>query len=178
MTYQAVLDFWFSPQNKPFWFSKNEDFDQRIRRDFLDLWLSACNGELFPWRKTVKGRLAEILLLDQFSRNLNRESALSYRQDGMALILSQELIQIKEWQELTDDEKAVSLLPWMHSESLVIHQDAITLFSTLSDASFLKFEIKHRDVIQRFGRYPHRNAVSGRASTPEEMEWMKLNKGF
>lgn len=178
MRYQQVINFWFDPQHQPLWFKSNDQFDNSIRLSFLDLWSSACKGELFHWRNTAEGRLAEIIVLDQFSRNLNRGSALSYRQDGMALILSQELISQPEWQHLSTDRKAFSLLPWMHSESPVIHQQAHGLFATLDTPSYLAFEIKHSETIQRFGRYPHRNSALGRPSTPEEIDWMEINSGF
>ncbi len=178
MNYQQVIDFWFAPQHQALWFRKDSDFDNNIRQQFGDLWRSACRAELFTWRSSARGRLAEIIVLDQFSRNLSRDSAEAFRQDGMALVLSQELVASADWQTLSATEQGVALLPWMHSESAVIHQQAQTLFTALGIAAFLEFEIKHSEVIKRFGRYPHRNALLARQSTQEETDWMKVNPGF
>lgn len=90
--YQKVLAFWFKAENKFFWFEKNEAFDEEIRAQFYDLWLDGCNGLLSDWRETMAGRLAEIILLDQFSRNLNRDNQKAFTQDTMALVLAQEAV--------------------------------------------------------------------------------------
>lgn len=117
-------------------------------------------------------------MLDQLSRNLNRNDPRAWQQDGMALILAQELVYQPMWHDLDSTQKGVSLLPMMHAESRVIHQEAERLFTALNEPGFLSAEIKHRAIIARFGRYPHRNSIMGRSSTPEEVEWLKHNKGF
>lgn len=178
MTYQDVISFWFNPEHQQFWFRSSDEFDQLIRQKFESLWLSACKGELLKWRKSASGRLAEIIVLDQFSRNLNRESDLAFRQDGMALVLSQELVSRKSWYDLTPIERVVSILPWMHSESLAIHEEALALFEMIAEPGFLEFEIKHCELIRRFGRYPYRNEILGRNSTEDEIKWLKDNHGF
>lgn len=178
MEYNPLLEFWFHDLHQALWFSRNDDFDAQCKNRFYPLWQAACQGELFHWRETPKGRLAEIILLDQFSRNLNRESSRAWQQDGMALILAQELVNQPLWQTLTTTERGVSLLPMMHAESRVIHQEAERLFTDLNEPGFLNAEIKHRALLERFGRYPHRNSLLGRRSTPEEVEWLKHNEGF
>ena len=178
MEYASLLEFWFHEQHQPLWFSRNDDFDAQCKHRFYPLWQAACRGELFRWRDTPHGRLAEIVLLDQLSRNLNRNDARAWQQDGMALILSQELVYQPMWHELDSNEKGVSLLPMMHAESRVIHQEAERLFTALNVPGFLNAEIKHRAIIERFGRYPHRNSLLNRHSTPEEVEWLKHSKGF
>ncbi|WP_241623916.1 DUF924 family protein [Rosenbergiella epipactidis] len=178
MTYRDVISFWFDPEHQQFWFRSSDEFDQLIRQKFESLWLSACKCELFQWRKSASGRLAEIIVLDQFSRNLNRGSDLAFRQDGMALMLSQELISQKSWYDLTPIERGVSLLPWMHSESLAIHEEAIALFEMSAEPKFLQFETQHCELIRRFGRYPYRNVILGRDSTADEIEWLKHNNSF
>lgn len=178
MEYTPLLEFWFHDMHQALWFSRNNDFDTLCKQRFHPLWQAACRGELFHWRDSSRGRLAEIILLDQFSRNLNRDSSRAWQQDGMALILAQELVYQPIWQELNSKEKGVSLLPMMHAESRAIHQEALRLFTTLNEPGFLNAEKKHRAIIERFGHYPHRNSLLGRTSTPEEVEWLKYNKGF
>ena len=108
---KAVLDFWFAPENEALLFEKNDSFDQKIRDQFEDVWLAASQGLLYPWRSTIYGRLAEIIVLDQFSRNLMRNDARAFAQDPMALTLSQEIIKQHDFRYLEQNEKAFALLP-------------------------------------------------------------------
>lgn len=172
-TAQKVLDFWFSEENQPKWFVKSDDFDAEIRNLFGAIWSAGCEGLLDGWRRTLRGRLAEIIVLDQFSRNLNRDSGAAFAQDTMALILSQEATMHPEFDTLNTDEKKFILMPLMHSESKEIHKRAVPLFEALGDPHTLDYEIKHKVIIDRFGRYPHRNEVLGRVSTQEELEFLK-----
>lgn len=135
-------------------------------------------GELYSWRDTLEGCLAEIIVLDQFSRNLNRNSARAWAQDGMALLLSQEVLRHYEWRSLDNEKQAFLLMPWMHSESRVIHQSAAELFRQINDPRFAEYEHKHREIINRFGRYPHRNQHLGRHSTPEEIAYLNNKNSF
>ncbi|MBT0731085.1 DUF924 family protein [Rosenbergiella nectarea] len=178
MGFHDVIEFWFSEKSLPNWFTVNRDFDHHIRHQFLETWRSACRGELYPWRQQTKGRLAEIIVLDQFSRNLNRDSSQAYQQDGQALILSQELVFSPGWQELNQVEQAVALLPWMHSESVTLHQQAEAMYAKVGHADFNEFEQRHSQIIKQFGRYPHRNAIMGRISSPQEMDWLLTHDGF
>ena len=122
------------------------------------------------------GRCAEIIVLDQFSRNLFRGSARAFAQDGMALALAQEAVAAGADQRMTDDQRYFTYMPYMHAESLVVHEEALRLFTALGHAEALRFEKAHRDVIERFGRYPARNAVLGRESTAEELSYLENNK--
>lgn len=176
---QKVLDFWFDSKNKDFWFQKNEAFDQKIRKEFYQIWLDAGHLLLSSWRETIAGRLAEIIVLDQFSRNLNRDNEKAFAQDQLALVLTQEAIRDPEFSTLPTDHKRFILMPMMHSESAAIHKMALPLFEELNDPLTLEFEIKHKLIIDRFGRYPHRNEMLKRESTAEEIEFLKLpNSSF
>jgi len=170
---KAVLDFWFDPQNQPLWFQKSDDFDLAIRANFYDLWLEGGNGLLTDWRDTIEGRLAEIILLDQFSRNLNREDHRAFAQDGMALILAQEAIRHPDFSRLSQEQQRFVLMPFMHSEAAGIHKAAVPLFEALGDPATLEYEIRHKQIIDQFGRYPHRNVMLKRVSTPAESEFLK-----
>lgn len=173
ITAQKVLDFWFSEENESKWFLKSEDFDIEIRNQFGNVWCAACEGLLDGWRKSIYGRLAEIIVLDQFSRNLCRNDAAAFAQDPMALILSQEATIHPDFDQLKMSEKKFLIMPFMHSESKEIHNRAVPLFEALGDAHTLDFEIKHKEIIDCFGRYPHRNDVLGRPSTQEEIDFLK-----
>lgn len=173
MTFQHILDFWFSEASKPFWFAKSDDFDLKIREQFTQIWTQATQGELANWRDSTRGRLAEIIVLDQFSRNLNRNSPQAFAYDGMALILAQEIVKQADFATLSQSERQFALLPFMHSESQAIHLQAEPLFAQFTDANVQDFEYKHKIIIERFGRYPHRNAILGRTSSDEELAFLQ-----
>lgn len=173
MNAQIVLDFWFSPDHKAFWFSKSDDFDRQLQETFGEVFERACRAELYPWRETATGRLAEIIILDQFSRNFFRDDPRAFVQDPMALVLSQEAIRLELDQQLDVEQRAFLYMPFMHSESMVIHEQALQLFEQLGNPINLEFEIRHKVIIDRFGRYPHRNQVLSRTSTPEELTFLR-----
>lgn len=170
---EQVLKFWFEEIEPAQWWKKDEAFDRMIVERFGSLHRSAGAGELFEWRSTGRGRLAEIIVLDQFSRNMFRASPLMFACDPMALALAQEAIAIRVDKALNQAERSFLYMPFMHSESLGIHEDAVELFRQNGNPHNLDFEIRHKAIIERFGRYPHRNAILGRESTAEELEFLK-----
>ena len=171
--WKAVLDFWFNSENKPYWFKKDEAFDNEIYDKFYDIWQSGCQGLLSDWRVSLHGRLAEIIVLDQFSRNLCREKACAFTQDGMALVLSQEAIKQPDFAKMSEEEKKFMIMPFMHSESSGIHEQAVVLFEELTDKETAEYEYRHKKIIDQFSRYPHRNKALNRKSTTEEIEFLK-----
>lgn len=170
---QAVLDFWFNELDPKQWWAKDAELDARITQRFKALLSQAAQGELFEWRATPRGRLAEILVLDQFSRNIHRDTPEAFAQDNVALMLAQEAIASGEAETLTPIERNFLYMPYMHSESPKIHQHAERLFRANGLEDNYNFEVKHKAIIDRFGRYPHRNAILGRDSTAEEIEFLK-----
>jgi uncharacterized protein (DUF924 family) len=170
--HNEIIEFWFIEIDKVKWFKKDESFDELIRSMFHEVHDQASKCELFSWRSTVLGCLAEIIVLDQFSRNMYRGRAESFAYDSLALSLAQSAISKGLDLELSSQQKSFLYMPFMHSESLIIHQQAMTLFTNLGVESNLNFEIKHKSIIERFGRYPHRNKVLGRASTSEEDDFL------
>lgn len=153
-------------------------FDRIIAERFSDIHAKAIRCELFAWRKFAEGRLAEIILLDQISRNLCRDSAKAFENDALALALAQDAISTGADQKLTAVQRAFLYMPLMHSESLLIHEVAVDLYESNHLPSFLDFEIKHQLIIKQFGRYPHRNAALGRQSTQTEIEFLKRPESF
>ncbi|WP_372626582.1 DUF924 family protein [Arsukibacterium sp.] len=168
-----ILDFWFNEISPKQWWAKDNQFDQLINERFGDLLQQASRGELYRWRSDAKGRLAEIIVLDQFSRNIHRDTPAAFAQDAMALVLAQEAVAGGALAQLTADERSFLLLPYMHSESPHIHQLAELLYKHHAPDNNYQFELKHKAIIDRFGRYPHRNAILGRESTAEELEFLK-----
>lgn len=172
MNYQEILDFWFNPEHQSLWFSKSDTFDQKIRQNFSKVHAQAVQAELWSWHKTADGRLAEIIVLDQFSRNLYRDQPLAFAQDGLALALAQEAISLNLDAQLNPEQRSFLYMPFMHSESKMMHEFALKLFQRLGNPVNLDYEKRHKKIIERFGRYPHRNKILGRESTPEELEFL------
>jgi uncharacterized protein (DUF924 family) len=164
-----ILDFWFKELEPKDWYKKDDSLDQKISDLFRETYYKATRGELFYFRESIEGRLAEILVLDQFSRNIFRSDPRAFEFDGIALTLSQEASRMPKAKELA----VVLYMPFMHSESLIVHEEAIKLFSEKGLESNLKFEFKHKEIIEQFGRYPHRNDILGRESTSDEIEFLK-----
>lgn len=169
---QLIIDFWFEDIDKSLWWVKDAEFDRLIAERFGEVHAKAIRCELFSWRTTATGRLAEIIVLDQFSRNMFRDSARAFAYDALALALAQEAIAVGADQQLTAIQRGFLYMPFMHSESMVIHELAAKLYKNNQIQSFWEFEIKHQAVIRQFGRYPHRNAILGRPSTPEEIDYL------
>ncbi len=154
------------------WWAKSEPFDRQIETRFGAVHRAAARCELHSWRATAPGRLAEIIVLDQFSRNIYRDQSQAFACDALALALAQCAVAAQADIELDLAQRAFLYLPYMHSESLVIHETALTLFSAPGLENNLNFERRHQAIIDRFGRYPHRNAILGRTSTPDELEFL------
>lgn len=171
--HEQVLNFWFAEIDPVMWFKKSDEFDQLLHTRFGQLWQAAAQGELAHWRETIAGRLAEIIVLDQFSRNLFRNTPRSFACDGMALVLAQEAVASGLCENLSVEQRGFLYLPFMHSESALIHQQAVVLFRQLNNADQLEFELRHKAIIDRFGRYPHRNQILGRESTSEEQDFLR-----
>lgn len=177
--HQTILDFWFEELEPAQWWKKDDAFDQMIVDRFADVHAKANACELFSWRETAGGRLAEVIVLDQFSRNMFRDDPRSFASDPLALALAQEAVASGADQDLTPVQRSFLYLPYMHSESLAIHEVAVQLYEKNGIQDNLDFEHRHKDIIEKFGRYPHRNEVLGRASTEAEIEFLKLpGSGF
>ncbi len=177
--YTEILTFWFDETAPAQWWKKDDDFDRTIIERFSAVHYGATRCELFGWRKDARGRLAEIIVLDQFSRNMFRGSPRCFAQDALALALAQEAIACGADAVLTPIERSFLYMPFMHSESLKIHEVAVDLFCENGIPGNLDYELKHKAIIERFGRYPHRNSILGRESTEEELEFLQLpGSGF
>ena len=173
MQAQDILHFWFKELNDKQRFIKDAELDTAMAERFGATLQAASRGELFTWRTTPVGRLAEIIVLDQFSRNIHRDTPAAFAQDAQALALAQELVARGQDEWLEAPMRAFVYMPYMHSESLVIHEQAVRHFAQKGLENSLAFEHRHKAIIERFGRYPHRNDILGRASTAPEIEFLK-----
>jgi len=178
MLAETILAFWFDQLTPAQWWMKDAELDRLITQQFASIHHQAISGELFGWCETARGCLAEVIVLDQFSRNMFRDTPQSFAFDDLALLLAQEAIRRSFDQLLSISERSFLYMPFMHSESLEIHQQALLLFAAPGLEQTLDFEKQHFDIIERFGRYPHRNAILERTSTDEEKEFLKQHTGF
>jgi uncharacterized protein (DUF924 family) len=169
---REVLEFWFEELDPKQWFNSTEELDEKIYKRFGELHNAATKGELDFWRATPEGSLAEIILLDQFSRNIYRGKPGAFANDLAALVLAQEAIRKGFHSKLETFKRSFIYMPFMHSESLIIHKKAVRLFNEPGLEDNFDYEIKHKKIIERFGRYPHRNEILGRESTAEEIEFL------
>lgn len=184
---QAVLTFWFGDPHLPpesyqerhaLWFRKRRETDEAIRVQFHSLYAQAATGELDAWQESPAACLALIVVLDQFPRNLFRGTPQAFATDAKALAIAKAAIARHDDHSLPPVQRIFLYLPLEHSEDLADQQQSVALFeqlvaadSTLSDT--YDYALRHRDVIQRFGRFPHRNEILGRTSTPEEVEFLQ-----
>lgn len=170
-----ILTFWFKTLTSADWYRKSDQLDAQITSQFEETYFQVVADEKSHWRATAEGRLAEIIVLDQFARNMFRGLPLSFAADCLALALAQEAVRVGADLELEEIQRPFIYMPYMHSESQVVHEEAMKLFATTPN---IGFEERHKAIIDQFGRYPHRNDCLGRECTPEELEWMKTNQGF
>lgn len=171
-SHQDVIDFWFVEHGPDDWFGGKPEFDTALADRFADLHPQVARGEAWAWRETPEGRLAEIVVLDQFSRQLHRGSAEAFAQDKMALVLAQEAISGGHDMAVPHDWAYFIYMPFMHAESLAMQDEGVRLFENFGNEDALDYMVKHRETIARFGRFPFRNKALGRDSTAEEMAYM------
>ncbi len=171
--YRDILQFWFKELTPEQWWAKDDELDREIRQRFQPRLEQARCGELYAWRATPEGSLAEVIVLDQFSRNIHRDTPAAFKNDTLALALAQFAVEKGYDQQLDETERSFLYLPFMHSESRKIHEIALDLYTQLGNANNLEFERKHKAIIDRFGRYPHRNEILNRTSTEEELAFLQ-----
>lgn len=175
---QEILTFWFTEITPKQHFIKDLDFDALITSRFEWVYNRVVSGDTTAWSDTPEWLLAQIIVLDQFSRNMFRWDAKSFEHDHLALELAQRAVKTGMDKQLPADQRVFIYMPYMHSESRDVHATALQIFTQYGNENNLKYEINHKAIIDQFGRYPHRNEVLGRVSTPEEVEFLKTSAGF
>lgn len=177
-SFEDVLKFWFEEHGQDDWFAGKPEFDQQIAERFSETHAAVAKCDAWEWRRVPAGRLAEIIVLDQFSRQLFRDSGRAFATDGMALVLAQEAVAAGADEEVPLERRMFLYMPYMHSESLKVHAVGLPLFESLGSEEIVGFEKKHLEALNRFGRYPKRNAALNRETTPEEAAYMADGGAF
>jgi uncharacterized protein (DUF924 family) len=173
-----VLKFWFEDHGQEDWFGGKPEFDAEIAAGFAPTHAALALGEGWGWRDKPDGRLAEIIVLDQFSRQLFRGQAEAFASDGMALALAEEAVGGGHHQFLPPERRGFVLMPFMHSESPAMQAESVRLHTALGNPDALKFAEGHAAVIRRFGRFPRRNKALDRTSTQDELDYMASGTGM
>ena len=173
-----ILDFWFSDEVRPRWFDSTPAFDRRLRQAYEDLWQRARRGELDHWQQSADGCLALAIVLDQFPLNMFRGEAESFATETQAIAVARAALERGFDRELPDERRAFLYMPFMHSEDFDDQERSVELFAQPGLEKNHRFARHHRDIIARFGRFPHRNAALGRASTAEEAEYLNSKGAF
>ncbi len=173
-----VIRFWFEELRPQDWFVRNAATDETCRTRFLDLYESVSEQAARTQVATGRHALATVIVLDQFPRNMFRGSPRAFATDAQALRISEQAIAAKLDRELTPQQRAFLYMPFQHAENRDVQERSVELFASLGDSQSLSYAHKHKEVVDRFGRFPHRNEVLGRKSTPDEVEFMKSHPGF
>ncbi|SMF70331.1 Uncharacterized conserved protein, DUF924 family [Xaviernesmea oryzae] len=171
-TPEEVFSFWFKELTRKDWFEKNEALDEAMRKHFAATHLSLARGELDAWRTSPANRLAAVIMLDQFSRNIYRGTPLAFATDWLALREAKLAIEAGADMAVPAEQRCFFYLPFEHSENLAEQDRSVELFTMLGDPEYLDYAERHRAVIREFGRFPHRNAILGRESTAAELEYL------
>ena len=173
MNYSSVIEFWFETLSPKDWWRKSDQLDLRILNNFSELHAQVAAGDKASWRESDDGCLAEVIVLDQFSRNMFRGRADAFAYDSLALGLTRRAVDAGVAGRLNKQRASFLLMPFMHSESLADHAEGLPLFEQYCEPGTVDFERRHQAIIEQFGRYPHRNEILGRPSSAEERAFLE-----
>jgi len=178
MNHQEILEYWFSDSLKAYWFNSTQDIDNEISKKFLPVWVAARRHDLDDWLQTADGTLAMIIVLDQLPLNMFRDQADSFLTEKQSIDIAKEAIK-KGYDKLIDKQRRMFMyLPFMHSEDIQNQNESVRLFKKSGLKENLKFAEHHRSIVERFGRFPHRNAILGRQSTEAEIAYLNSDEAF
>jgi len=175
---EVILDFWFSERIRPLWFNSTPEFDQELRERFMATYTAAVAGELSTWEASPEGALALVIALDQLPLNMFRGQPQCFAGEAESRRIAADAIAKGFDEALTDEYKSFLYLPFMHSEDLADQDRSVALYENAGLKHSLDFARHHREIVRRFGRFPHRNAILGRKSTPEEQAYLNSDEAF
>lgn len=178
VSYSHLLKTWFSAPVNRHWFSSTTEIDAQLKQQFEALWQQGSNALLDDWKQNAEGCLALVILLDQIPLNIFRNQAKSFSTEQQAVAITRHAIQQQFDQQIDNDRLAFLYMPLMHSENLDDQNLAVNCFDKASLEHNLRFAHHHRDLVKRFGRFPHRNAILGRESTADEIKYLNSDKAF
>ena len=178
VSYKDVLAFWFSETTKKLWFKSTPAFDQSLREEYEALWIQASDGELDIWQESAHGSLALIIVLDQFPLNMFRGEAKSFSTEYQAINVTRNAISRGFDSQLNSVEVPFLYMPLMHSEKLDDQNDSVELFERAGLENNIRFAKHHREIIKKYGRFPHRNKILARTNTAEEIKYLASPQAF
>jgi uncharacterized protein (DUF924 family) len=178
LTPQSIIEFWYSDRIKSQWFNSTKELDQEIKDKFESVWKDAIRGEYKHWRDQAEGSLALAIIFDQFPLNMFRGEMESFSTEAMAIKVAKEAIQNGFDKTLSKAQVVFLYMPLMHSENIDDQNLSVSLFEQAGLAENARFARHHRDIVQRFGRFPHRNSILHRESSAEELEYLKSKEAF
>lgn len=178
MTAAALLDYWFSPAMRQAWFSSTPQIDAAIRAECENLWEDALAGRLDAWKNSAEGCLALIIVLDQLPLNMFRGQAKAFSSEQQAVAATHHALACGYQRQLPGERLGFLLMPLMHSENLADQDLSVKLFEEAGLEHNLRWARHHRELIRRYGRFPHRNAILGRNNSPAEMDYLNSEQAF
>lgn len=178
MTPETIIDFWFAESSRGFWFRSTPEMDARLRDRFIGVWLAAAEEELISWEESPEGALALIIILDQFPLNMFRGKPLAYATEEQARNIARAAIDRGLDRDLSNEQNSFLYMPFMHSEDMADQALSIKLFEQSGLEGSIRFAQHHHDIVQRFGRFPHRNKILGRQSRGEEIAYLASSESF
>jgi uncharacterized protein (DUF924 family) len=178
MTPEEILDYWFSPRLQRHWFASTPELDAEIRQRYAKLWEQAARGDLDGWQTTPEGSLGLAIVLDQFPLNMFRGTAKSFSTEARAVAVALQAVERGQDRQLPVERRAFLYMPMMHSENSTHQALSVQLFDQPGLERNLEFARHHQQLIEEFGRFPHRNAILGRPSTPAEIAYLDSPRAF
>lgn len=175
---EEIVDFWFSEATRPYWYNATPEFDAQLNASFGELMRAARAGKLADWSHTARGALALVILLDQFPRNIHRGTPESFASDAAARTVATQALAAGLDAEVDEQQRAFFYLPFMHSEQLTDQDRCVALCEKLGAEETVKYARLHRDLIVRFGRFPHRNRILNRESSAAELDYLASEDAF
>jgi len=177
-TAEEIIDYWYSPEISRQWFASTAQLDAEIKTKYETLWQTAAGGELDHWQASPQGCLALIIILDQFPLNMYRNRPESFSTEAKSIEIARHAVEKRFDRVLPQQQKAFLYMPFMHSEKLPDQDLSVKLFTEAGLKENQHFAEHHRELIRRFGRFPHRNKILNRKSTPEEIDYLNSEKAF
>jgi len=178
ITPNDILTFWFSDKVEPLWFNSTPEFDSELKEQFEELYVAALAGNLSDWQNSAEGSVALVVILDQFPLNMYRGSPESFGGEAKAREIAKDAINKGFDSQINDVQKAFLYMPLMHSENIDDQDLSVSLFEAAGLKENLRFAKHHRDIVKRFGRFPHRNKILGRTSSQAELEYLDSKEAF
>ena len=175
---ESIIEFWYSDKVKSKWFNSTAEFDKEIKSNYENVWKNALRGEYSSWRDSAEGCLALAIVLDQFPLNMFRGGMESFSSEAVAIKVTKHAVALGLDNDIDKDKISFLYMPLMHSENIEDQNISVKLFEQAKLTNNLRFAKHHRDIIKKFGRFPHRNEILNRKSTDKEREYLTSDKAF